>query len=44
MKYYTGDSAEMDKNDMDVVRRSSAWNSETYCIKTFSVESILFRP
>jgi hypothetical protein len=43
MKYYTGDSAEMDKNDVGTVRGLSAWSSETYCIKTFSVESILLR-
>jgi hypothetical protein len=43
MKYYTDDSAEFDKNDVGIVLGSSAWNSETYCIKTFSVESILPR-
>lgn len=43
MKYYTGDSAEMDKNDVGIVRGSSDWSSETYFIKTCSIESILLR-
>jgi hypothetical protein len=43
MKYYTGDSAEINKNDVGIVRESSAWYSDAYCIKTFSVESILLR-
>jgi len=33
----------MDKNNMSTVRGSSAWYSETYCIKTLSGDSVFIR-
>jgi len=33
----------MDKNYMSTVQGSGAWCSETYCIKTLSVDSVFIR-
>jgi len=33
----------MDKNYMSTVRRSGAWFSETYCIKTLPGDSVVIR-
>jgi hypothetical protein len=43
MKYHTGDSAEMGKNFVSLVRGLRTWNSENYFIKTLSGESIFAR-
>jgi hypothetical protein len=42
-KYHTGDSAEMDKNYVSIVRGLRTWNSETCFIKTLTEDSTFFR-